>query len=228
MVEWYHLAPVILDDALFFSLTPPMTESGTVGQRLAAYATAERQAMNAIGTFLLPTTVTGTWPWPQPYAPLVLPHNRVHSIDRVAVNALQDCNCDLTQYDGCGIIRSGYGYIDVRVVASRFISNCGCGSLVPYNMEVTYTAGLPTGTAAQDSSLHLALAIAARLTLWEMIEPGALEGGAGDPGVQSYGTLGYSEQRVKLKVTPFGASALANKAWLLTEHLRLKRAFRFR
>jgi hypothetical protein len=227
-VEYYHLSPVILTDDVFFPLTPPLTESGTFGQRQVAYLAAEQQAMQAIGTFLIPTTVTGSFIWPIPPKPIILPHDRVQSIDRVAVYGRDDlCSCDLTAYDGCGLIRDSYGYIDLVVTEGYWRSSCGCAPGGPYRVEVTYTAGLPTGTAANDTSLHMGLAIAARLNLWEMVEPGALEGGAGDAGVQSYGTLGYSETRVPLKNTPFGVSALANKANMLVKHLKRHRMLRF-
>jgi hypothetical protein len=67
----------------------------------------------------------------------------------------------------------------------------------------------------------------ARIELLEMVNPGALEGGAGDIGVQSYNVPGYSESRVKMKKTPLGTSAQAIKAWHLVSHLYLKRPLRF-
>jgi hypothetical protein len=228
-VEYYLLSPVILTDNLFFQYCPALTVSGSAAQRQAAYLAAEQLTMDGIGTFLLPTTITGTFLWPPVPEPFILPHNRIHSIDRIVVTSLDGgCTCDVTEYAGCGLIRDGDGVIDARVTEGAFLRACGCGpSLRPYQAFITYTAGLPTGTAANDLNLHMALAMLARLELLEMVDPGALEGGGGDQGVQSYGTLGYSETRIKLQRTPVGSSAIANKAWLKLKHLRRKRALRF-
>ena len=55
--------PNILTDAVFIDYGGH-TGSSTSSQRTAAYATAEEMAERAIGTFLVPTVVTGTFPWP--------------------------------------------------------------------------------------------------------------------------------------------------------------------
>lgn len=224
--DFYHLSPVILTDALFFELRPDCQVTGTATTRQHAFIWAEQKMVQAIQTPLLPTTMTGTYS--ATGNPLVLDFDRVQSIDRVKVLTHSgECDCDLTREDGCALIRGGYGYIDVIRTQSLASNKCGCGDPAQYKWEVVFTAGLPTGTAANDSSLHVALAMAAEIQLKEVHDPGALEGGPGDPGVQSYGSRGYSETRVKLESTPFGTSALANKIFDMVSHLRRKRALRF-
>lgn len=227
--EYYHLAPVILSDDLFFTYRPDCEVSGSFPTRQAAYIAAEQNMMKAIGTFLLPTTVTGTY---TPTSnPLVLEWDRVSKINSVKVLSRDGgCDCDLTEEEACALIRDSYGYIDVVRTQVLAASRCGCGAgggLNPYQIQVAFTAGLPTGTAANDASLHIGLAMAAELELKHIVDPGALEGGPGDAGVQSYGTKGYSETRVKLKNTPFGTSAIANHIYNRISHLRRKRALRF-
>lgn len=228
--EWYHLSPVILTDEIFTNYAAAVTNSGTAAQRNAAYLIAEQQMIEALGTPLLPTTITGTMVWPLPYEPLQLPHKRVKSIDRLVVEARDSyCSCDVTEYDGCALIRNnGLGYIDPVITEGAFVSKCGRVQK-PYRLIYTYTAGLPTGTAANDLGLHMALAMVARINLMEMVDPGALEGGGGDPGIRSYSALSYSEQRTDQSVKPtvFGHSPQANKALRLVEHLIIRQALRF-
>jgi hypothetical protein len=227
--ELYHLSPVILSDDLFFKYRPALTITGTSDLRQAAYLTAEQQMMTALNTPLIPTSITGTFFAP-PGNNIVLDWDRVQSIDNVTV--LTDdggCNCNLGNASACAFIRSGVGYVDVRRTAGLVAAQCSCGggSNFAYQFRIAYTAGLPTGTAANDANLHIALAMAAELDLKEMIDPGALEGGAGDPGVTQFGSKNYSETRVDLKNTPFGTSAVANHIFNRIRHLRRYRALRF-
>lgn len=226
MVEYYHLAPVILTDSLFFTYESPGCYTGTAAQRNAAYLLAEQQMMREIGTFLVPTTVTGTYLWPVPYEPIVLLHNRVHSVDRLVVNTFDDaCSCDLTENEGCASIRSGYGYIDPRMVERAYRSFCSCSPGVLYTMVVTYTAGLPTGVAANDTSLQMALAMAANIMLQELVQPGSQENQMA--GITSWSAQGYSEsRRSEVVATAFGYGPKAQMISNMVSHLKLYRALR--
>jgi hypothetical protein len=229
MLEYYHLAPVVLTDALFFEYAPTCSQTGTATQRHAAFTIAEQQMIQHLGTFLLPTTVTGTFVFPVPMEPLVLPYSHLISIDRVVAKSLDGCDdCDLTDHSGCGIIRDSVGYIDIRVVSQAAKSLCGSCAGVYYQLEVTATAGLPTGVAANDHGLHMALAKLAEVTLAEMVDPGANEGGPGDPGLSAWSSQGYSETRMPLKTTAMGSGPMANYIARLVRHLRKYRALRFR
>lgn len=224
-VDYFHLSPVILTDALFFKYNPDLIVTGTFDQREDAYLTAEQYMMQHLQTFLVPTTVTGTYLYPHPAQGIRLDHGYIQSIDRIKAKSLDDdCDCDLTENDACAIIRGTWGYIDFRVTERAVRAQCGsCGYGSYYNIDVTYTAGLPTGTSALDRSLHKALSKVARVELMETVDPGANEGGPGDPGVKSWSSLGYSETRQDMMSTSFGQTAIGNYAARLVKHLKKRR-----
>jgi len=229
-VDYYHLSPVILTDEMFFDYNPTILVTGSATQRYAAYVTAEQQMMQHLQTFLIPTTVTGTYLWPALGNPIRLDHGFVSSIDRVAATSFDGyCNCDVTENTGCAIIRQGWGIIDARVVAGAVNAGCGaCGMNGGwYQALITYTAGYPTGTTSQDVSLHNALAQVAEIALNEVCDPGANEGGPGDPGLKGWSSLGYSETRQELKEYPFGSSPMANYVARLVRHLKKNRPLKF-
>lgn len=219
MVEYYHLAPVILNDALFFAYNPSLCETGTFAQRQTAYLIAEQQMMQHLGTFLTPTTVTGTYLWPVPYRPVMLDHTRVHSIDRVVVTSFDDtCDCDVTENPGCATIRDSFhAIIDPRVVSAAARTLCGCSPGDLYLIICSYTAGLPTGVAASDLGLQSALGMLAGMHLQEMLQPGSQESMAG---ITSWSADGYSETRKFITSTAFGASSKAQYITQLVKHLK--------
>jgi len=218
-VEYYHLAPVILNDVIYTSFGG-ITGTSTPNQRIAAYQIAEAQMIRELNTFLLPTTVTGTFLFGGATHRYQLPHHHLISIDAVTILSQESmCNCDISSDSGCAYVTDQkYGYIDVKQLTSTYLG-CGCVIDVPYQARVAYTAGLPTGVAANDSALHLALTIVAEIALLEIVDPKGLEGGPGDMGVQEWVSMGYGEKRFPLRDTVFGNSARANKAWKLVRHL---------
>lgn len=226
-VSHYHLQPEILTDDLY-TMYGGHTGTSTAAQRAAAYQIAEQQMEEHLCTMLLPTTVTGVFEfrdgWPHRYQ---LPHERLVRVDAVTILSQESCcDCDLGRSDGCNfIVDAEYGIIDVRQVRDCLCSPCGVWNW-PYQVEIAYTAGLPTGVAADDHGLHLGLVIVAEINLQEMFDPGANEGGPGDPGVNEFVSMGYGEKRVPLHRTRLGNSARANKAVQLVEHLTKKRAMK--
>jgi hypothetical protein len=206
--------PIIMDDDQFVAYGG-QTGTTTPAQRQAAYLIAEKQATNHIGTFLLPTIVTGTFPW-QGERYIVTDYGYVWSVPSVTLIYIGN-NCVLTEKAGCGAIRDDtFGYVDLQCVCS----NCGggCGSYSgPLQIQMVYQAGLPTGSASQADFL-LGLAIAASISLNEMAFPSANES-AGDVGVEEFRSMDYSERRKSsaMKRTAFGSSARANKAAQLIE-----------
>lgn len=88
---------------------------------------------------------------------------------------------------------------------------CGCsGWTQPYQFQLAYRAGLPTGTANQ-APIENALVIAADLALGEIVYPRANET-VGDRGIEEFSSLDYRERRKKLTRTALGESARANYA----------------
>jgi len=59
-MEYPYASPIILTDAIFTAYGGH-TGSSATAQRTAAYLIAEMAATADIGSFLLPTTVTGTF-----------------------------------------------------------------------------------------------------------------------------------------------------------------------
>lgn len=228
-VDYYHLAPVILTDDMFLEYNPNIIATGTTTQRNAAYVMAEQQMMQHLQTFLIPTTVTGSFLWPLPSERIRLDHGFVSSIDRIVVTSLDNtCDCDLTENEACAIIRSGWGLIDAMVISSAVKAGCGgCGAHGGYYQAlVTYTAGFPTGTSSQDVGLHMGLSKIAEVNLNEIIDPGANEGGPGDPGIQAWSSLGYSETRQPLVAYSFGSGPIANYVARIVRHLKKRRPLR--
>lgn len=225
--EFHHLSPVILTAEMFDKYSPELTVTPRPDQQEAAFLIAEQKMVEGLNTPLLPTQVSGSFSFPYPYNTIMLPHVYVRSLDAITAWGYEGgCNCDIVELEACGRLRNYFGWIDTRIIAGYYVSACGA-AVRPEFYDLTYTAGLSTGTAADDARLQMSLSILARIETLEMLDPGALEGGGGNVGVQSYSTVGYSETRVKLKETPFGTSPLSNKAWDLVSHLKKKRPMRF-
>lgn len=210
--------PSIMTDAIF-ALYGGQTGTSTAAQRTAAYCIAESEAFNEIGTYLTPTTVTGTHQWPKATLTYKLPVDAVTSIVSLVAIHEAGCECSATTVEltGCAwITDSANGIIDIReigntVQASCASCNCSGGSGWPYQFRVVYVAGLPL-EAAGDHRLLMGLTTFSDLALQQIIDPAGAEGGPGDAGVQSYTTQGYSEVRTKLRRTAAGSSARANYA----------------
>ncbi len=227
--EWTHLSPVILTDDVFFAYVPTPLYTGTAAQRSAAFLMAEQMMIQEIQSPLLPTVITGTWMWPLASPILKMPYRRITGASITVLYGGGTGTCGLQETAGCFRLRDGgYGYLDVHCAGNLACAACGCASNDIYQVRVAYTTGLPTGTAADDTSLHLALSMVAEEVLNEIIDPGANPGGPGSPGVTGYNSLGYSEQlnKMSLKMTAFGASARMNRARKFVRHLIKKTTLR--
>jgi hypothetical protein len=207
-------APIILNDTIF-TMYGGQTGSFTQAQRSAAYLIAEQQASNYIGTLLLPTVVTGTWGYA---SRIVTDYGYVHQIFSTQFLNPSGNSGIYTGSAGYLIWEDTFGYIDINRVSSY----CNClGLVVPYQVQVSYQAGLPTGVANQPTVL-LALTMAAQLNLNEMIFPSQNEG-VGDIGITRFSSLDYSETRVAMRRTAFGTSAKAEKIANLLDSIRKAR-----
>lgn len=229
--------PRILTDDIFFSyVTAQGNATGTADQRQAAYAIAEGQAVSELGTFVAPTTITGTYPWPPMGQPLQLQHTQLSGV--LGVTAIHDAGCDCaedaTEIAGCAwIMDADGGLVSLREcdnTAQGSCAGCQCGygfGNGPLQARIAYTAGLPTG-AALDPRLLMALSTAADLSLQQIVDMFGAEGGAGDPGIESYRSLSYSEKRTdaSVRMTAFGNSARANYAASILRGLSFKRALK--
>ena len=149
--------------------------------------------------------MTGTWG----QAPrIVTDYGYVSEIKAVHILSKNSATaCTLQSDSGCVFVWDDtFGYLDVWCLQNQ----CHCNNwVVPYQIQIAYTAGLPTGVANQPAML-LALTMAAQISLNEMIYPSQNEG-TGDIGIKEFISLDYREYRVDLKNTAFGNSAKANK-----------------
>ncbi len=229
MNEFVHLSPVILTDEVFFGSldADSLNCTGTSAQRQVAYLQAEQAMIRQLKTPLLPTAITGTFHYRAPEKPVVLPYTWLHSVDSVTVRyAGGTGTCGLQTTEGCHRIRDTIGYVDLHVAGEMACQSCSITFGQIYDFQISYTAGLPTGVAADDTSLHLALSMVAEEVLNEIADPGANPGGPGAPGIKSFGTLGYSETLDDKAITQnsLGTSARMNKAASFVRHLKKKRA----
>jgi hypothetical protein len=222
MIIYPYSAPIVMTDDIFQEYGGSI-ENGTMSRRQAAYLIGEKQMTSHIGTFLEPTVVTGTFPWPGGQH-LVLPYSHIHSIPNVTVLTQKSLvTCELDENSGCAFIwDSTYGYIDVRQVAQ----SCACSLGHVYQIRVVMNAGLPSGYAASQADMLLALTLASELNLNRIVDASANEG-TGDIGIEEFSNLGYRERRIGMKRTAFGNSAKANEIALMTNTYRKKRALKF-
>lgn len=198
----------------------------------AAYHIAEQQTSNYIGTLLLPTVVTGTFTNVNTTTKrIATDYGYVSQIFGVIVKTQKvtlEGGCELLDLKGGAFIyEDTFGYIDVYKLQTVY----GIGnpypysgyapslSNIPYQYQVVYEAGLPTGTANLPSMLA-AMTIATTITLNELY-PGivGMNESVGDAGIQEYESFGYRERRTahSLKRTAFGQSAMATKASQLVD-----------
>lgn len=231
MSEFLVTGTAILTDQIFTDYGG-QTGTSTPAQRQVAYQIAEQFAVEEIGTFLVPTTITGTFPWPLTTSRIHLPHDRLRRIDSVLFIHEAGCNCASGSVDivGCAwVIDEDNGLIDVRECGSAVCHGCACvghghGGLL--QIRVAYTAGAAPGLVAANGSALMGLVTAADLALQQIIDPAGAEGGPGDPQVKSFSDTGYSETREGLRMTAFGGSPRANLAARMLAPLKFKGALK--
>jgi hypothetical protein len=225
-MDYPYFSPIVLTDALFVAYGG-FTGSSTAFQRSAAYLAAEMQATDAIGTFLKPTIITGTYPWPFTGKALVLPFHHILGIYSVVpLSPVCYANCDLLSGEGCSfqVDDGGWGYVWLRNVTYVY-GKCCTQAVTPMSVQLSYVAGLTSGTSYLPTTL-MGLTQVAQIFLNEMIDKGANEGGGGDPGVISFSTAGHMEVRKQLANTVMGNSAAANFANRMFKRMRPNRALK--
>jgi hypothetical protein len=235
MVIFPYNSPIILNDTVFTEYGGK-TGTFTAAQRQASYMVAEMQVTNYIGTPLLPLNVTGTYAY-MGKRRIPTDYGYVHQLYNVTVFSKDYyANCNLRSNNGCGYIYDDtFGYIDFKQVGLicglSFDGSWGGSAIVvpavPYQIQISYQAGLPTGTASLPSVLQ-ALTILAQIDLNDK-DPGnsGINESTGDVAVQSFKSIDYSEERGKhsLVKTALGESAKAMRAKRLID-MTIKKARR--
>jgi len=218
--------PLILNDAIFSQYGGKGTGSFSREILDAAYVMAEQQTTQYIGTFLLPTIVTGTYTAPVTNVQrIATDYGYVSQILDVVVKTQKitfSGGCELVSLRGGAFIyEDTFGYLDLyklQTVYGYSYSPFGFNSYLPsisnmpYQYQIAYEAGLPTGTANLPLMLA-AMTQAAQIHLNEMF-PGVVGAneGVGDVGIQEFESFGYHERRTAhaLRRTAFGGSAQAS------------------
>lgn len=219
MQQYIYQTPQILTDELFL-LHGGQTGTSTALQREIAYTMAEEQMVEYLGSYLTPTTVTGTFYW-RGKNPLELDYGWVLSVQSVGINSRDFANgCEIETVTGCYAVRNAqYGYIDVN-----YLLQCGgCSGLVgypPYNITVAYTTGLATGTYTSPKFIQ-ALTLAAQINLNE-IDVSLSNESTADAGIEFFINQRYHERRIAGYTTTFGNSAMAQRVARLVRSLRAR------
>ena len=216
-----YSSPIILTDVIYEEYGGNLDTALDV-QRQAAYLISEMEASEYLETFLLPTTVTGTFQYdPRRYG-VMLNYAYVNSINVVRFLDNKEY-CYWAQTGTANVHVSlrndGYGIMDIHTI----VGNCAChnhGNPYPYQIQVMYTAGFPVGVATQPDFL-LALVTYADIILNEIIGYG--NEAPGDVGVQEFRAQMYSERRVGLLRTDFGTSPRAQFIKKLLQKYKLRR-----
>lgn len=225
MQVYPYTYPLILTEAMYVEYGG-ISGSATHAQLQNAFLIAEQRVSRYIGTFLLPTIVTGTYPYNSSQF-IATDYGYVQRVLSASVKSLNNLQtCTLQTDSGCVFIFDDtFGYLNFSCINST----CGCNTWKqPYQFQIAYEAGLPTGTANQPPIEH-ALVIAAEIALNEMLYPRQNEG-AGDIGIETWSGLDYSEVRKKNARTALGESPRANYAAQLIKHTvsLARRAIRLR
>lgn len=222
MILYPYSSPIILTDVIFISYGGE-TGTSTANQRSAAYLGAEVEMSGYIGTYLLPTGVTGTFPYPIQHQPIMLEHTYLQGVDKVIIKDADGTTGKLVDSAGLSwTFDNTWGYVHVGRTANAH-------SCANYLVEIAYRAGLPSGTSYNPLMLESLTALADTL-LKDMYDPYALEGGVGDPGISRWSDLGHSETRDFNvgRQSSLGTSPRAIAAMRRVGHLvKTKRALRF-
>lgn len=214
---------IILTDAIFEAYGGA-TGTSTPAQRNAAYFIAEEELSNHLGTLLLPITMTGTV-HPLSNGMTYLDWCYVHNISQLLITDSEDVIVSTVPH-GWTLQDGDMGIVRLKSALAQYLGFCVENPGEVYNLAMTYTAGLPTGTANRPNVLN-ALTIMADIALKEIIDPAANES-TGDIGVQQFSANGYSETRVQLARTALGTSARAMAARKLVMGLKIHRGLSLR
>jgi len=242
MLIYPFSSPIIMTDAIFARFGGGQYTGSFLSQQLQdAYLVAETQATAYVGAPLLPIVVTGTFNYEnQPR--IATDYGYVSSILAVYVISQNflSASCDLLSNPGCAFISSDtFGYVDVQQLLPTaslvsyynipypsfppvfpFMANY----MIPYQFQIAYQCGLPTGTANHPNFLR-ALAILAQIYLDDM-QPGqvGMNEGNSDVAIQDFKSIDYQETRAKtaLHRTNLGQSPKANRAAMLIDSVVTK------
>jgi hypothetical protein len=218
-----YSSPIILTDDIFQEYGGVL-ESTIPAQRNVAFVVSERFVTGDIGTLLLPTIVTGTYSYGH-INPIVTEYAYVNQVILVRFLDTQEriyYTISGTANVYASLRNDTYGIVDIH----QTFGNCHCATSLqpfPYQVQMVYEAGLPTGTANNPTVL-LALTTVADMVL-NQIEGFGNEAD-GLVGLDEFKNQDYSEVRHKLTERIYGSSARAQFVSNLLVDLRKHRFVR--
>jgi hypothetical protein len=202
-----YSSPIILTEDIFQEYGGVL-ESTTPAQRNVAFVVSEQFVTYDIGTFLLPTIITGTYYYDHVHAPVITDYSYVNQVIMVRFLDTQEriyYSVSGTANVYASLRNDTYGIVDIHHV----FGDCRCGTSLqpyPYQVQIVYEAGLPTGTANNPQVL-LALTTVADMVLNQIEGYGNEADGL--VGIDEFKNQDYSEKRHMLTERIYGSSARA-------------------
>lgn len=208
--------PQILTEAIYDEYNG-YSGSLSASQLSNAFVIAESMMVSEIGSYLVPTSVTGSYPIPI-HGKIRLSKGNIISVDGVSMLYDDGCdNCVLSSLDGCAFITD-------RLIGVIVPRASGCWRVCvhsgwPYLVQVAFTSGLASGYALTDRRLLQALTMAASLVARQMENPNLVV----DSAIIAWSSLRYSERtkETMLRNTAFGGGPISNTIARLVSHLKV-------
>ena len=185
-----------------FQLYGGSTGSASAAQIQVAFEEAEALMASELATFLVPTTITGTYDLPPSDHRVILRHGWVRSIEGVWSIWR---NCETLVEEPIG----DYGFVLNDRAAVVVIRDHR-----PFQARIAYTAGLTTGSTTDPRFLH-ALVLVADMVLNQLTNPGSIT-----PPIVEWHSLRYSERYSALWISQFGSDPRAQLAAKLIRWLK--------
>lgn len=188
-----------------------LTGTSTAFQRNGAYFVAEEWISNHVGTPIAVATITGTHFYPHEGRTVQLDWMYLQNIEEIRFIDNGGSNyytIEGTANYNAAVRNQARSVIDIFTI----YGNCqGCGhSYAPYQFQIVYEAGLPSGTAYAPN-VAMALVEAAQMVVNEL--QGYGNESVGGVGIEAFKNQDYFEKRSALVNTVFGKSAKAQ--WIL-------------
>ena len=206
MIYPFTEAQILTDD--LFVAYGGRTGTTTEFQRGAAYFIAEKWMSKAIGTLPVEATVTGTYYYPLHGSSLVLDYTyvwEVHEVRFIDTKGTNYYTITGTANYHAALRNKERGILDVFAVLGYCRAGGSYGwEYAPYQFEIPFSAGLPTGTYTSPDFL-LGLTQASQIALDEMVG----WGGEAFSGITEFKNQEYMEKRLTPIMTAFGASPKA-------------------
>jgi hypothetical protein len=176
---------VYINDQLFVMLGF-YTGTSSIFQRNLAYGIAEEQMARHLGTFISPTTVTGTYPFVSPNHVLELFIGQLIRVNSVTLYERISDTVDRLISGTAIVLSPRFGYVKIDVSPYDNSACVGCPGTVQissrgiYKAEISYTAGYATGQLMDDPAFRAALGMAADIVVKQLSDEGLaaeMEGG---------------------------------------------------